>query len=201
MPSRNPHGLQFPTLTVKFKLDQVSGGSSLGYVMWGWGDKRCARDHAFFPCLKHFLPKKMGFLTKVFEEFLSLLCEHMEHKLDHQIRTCSTISQFKTALLSIIRPAKIYLHEITNRHHTAFITRLRVHFSDLNEHRFHHNFACESPICNCKEGVESTTHFLLHCPLHLVHRNNLLGEISDILNNDVTQLPGDHLCNLLLFGS
>ena len=27
------------------------------------------------------------------------------------------------------------------------------------------------------------------------------GEVSDILNNDVMQLPDDHLCNLLLFGS
>ena len=43
--------------------------------------------------------------------------------------------------------------------------------------------------------------FFLHCPLHLVHINSLLGEVSDILNNDGTQLPDDHLCNLLLFGS
>ena len=128
-------------------------------------------------------------------------CVNIWNKLDYQIRTCSTISQFKTALLSIIRPAKKSLHEITNRHHSALITRFRVHFSDLNEHRFRHNFACVNPICSCKEGVESTTHFFLHCPLHLVHRNSLLGEVSGILNNDVTQLPDDQLCNLLLFGS
>ena len=97
--------------------------------------------------------------------------------------------------------SKKSLHEITNRHHSALITRLRVHFSDLNEHRFRHNFACVNPICSCKEGVESTTHFILHCPLHLVHRNSLLGEVSGILNTDVTQLPDDQLCNLLLFGS
>ena len=43
--------------------------------------------------------------------------------------------------------------------------------------------------------------FFLHCPLYLVHRNSLLSEVSDTLNIDVTQLPDDHLCNLLLFGS
>ena len=123
------------------------------------------------------------------------------NKLDHQIKTCSTISQFKTALLSIIWPARKSLHETSNRHHSALITMVRVHLSDLNEHNFRHNFACASPICSFYEGIESTTHFLLHCPLHLVHRNCLLGEVSDILHNDVTQLPEDHLCNLLLLGS
>ena len=75
------------------------------------------------------------------------------------------------------------------------------HFSGLNEHRFQHNFSYESPLHNRKEGIESTVHLFLHCPLYQVHRHSLLGEVSDVLNNDVTQLPGDHLCDLLLFGS
>ena len=48
---------------------------------------------------------------------------------------------------------------------------------------------------------ESTVHFFLLCPLYLDHRNDLLGEVSDMINNDVTQLPDDHSCDLLLFGS
>ena len=75
--------------------------------------------------------------------------------------------------------------------------KLRVKFS---EHRFHHNFLGESPLCNCKEEIESTVHFFLHFPFYLVHRNNLLGQLSNILNNDVRQLPDDQLCDLLLFG-
>ena len=78
-------------------------------------------------------------------------------------------------------------------------TRLRVHFSELNEHRFHHKFFFERPLCSCKEGIEYTVHFFLHCPLYLDHRIDLLGEVSDIIKNDVTQLPDDHLCDLLLF--
>ena len=125
-------------------------------------------------------------------------CVNIWNKLDHQVEACLTLSQFRTALLSTIWQARKSLHEISNRHHSALITRLRVHFSDLNEHNFRHNFACASPICSCYEGIESTTQFFLHCPFNLVHRNGLLGEISDTLNNDGTQLPDNHLCNLLL---
>ena len=59
----------------------------------------------------------------------------------------------------------------------------------------------KSPLCSCKEETKTTVHFFLHCPLYLVHRNNLLGELSNILNNDVRQLPDDHLCDLLLIGT
>ena len=81
------------------------------------------------------------------------------------------------------------------------MTRLRVHFSDLNEHRFDHNFACESATCKCNLGVESTIHYFLHCHLYTAHRINLFDEVSDVVGNDITQLPDDHLCDLLLFGS
>ena len=121
------------------------------------------------------------------------------NKLDHQVRSCATISHFKKAILSIIRPSTLY--GLKNSYHSKLITRLRVKFSELNEHRFQNNFLCESPLCSCKEEIETTFHFFLHCLLYLAHRNNLLGELSKILNNDVRQLPDYHLCDLLLFGS
>ena len=62
-------------------------------------------------------------------------------------------------------------------------------------------FEIQHVLCNCREEIEPTVHFLLHCTFHLVHRNNLLGEVSDILIINVRQLPDDHLCDLLLFGS
>ena len=56
-------------------------------------------------------------------------------------------------------------------------------------------------MCKCDLGVESTIHYFLHCCQYSLDRMNLLDKISDIVSNDVTQLPGDHLCDLLLFGS
>ena len=128
-------------------------------------------------------------------------CVNTWNKLDHQTRSCTTISLFKTAHLSIIRQSKNPIYGTTDSNHSKLITKLRVKFSELNEYRFHHNFLCVSPPCNSKEDIETAVHFFLHCPLHLVHRNNLLGELSNILNSVVRQLPDDHLCDLLLFGS
>ena len=93
------------------------------------------------------------------------------------------------------------LHGLTNSYESALLTRLCVHFLDLNEHRFDHNFACESPNCKCNVGVESTIHYFLHCHLYRAHWKILLDEVSDIVGNDISQLPDDHLCDLLLFGS
>ena len=76
-----------------------------------------------------------------------------------------------------------------------------VHISDLNEHRFYHNFACENPNCKYNLGIESTIHYVLHCHLYRAHRSILRDEFSDIVGNDISQLPDDHLCDLLLFGS
>ena len=112
-----------------------------------------------------------------------LFCVNLWSKLDNEERCCPVISPYKTTLMSIIRPSKTSLFGIPNRHQSVLITRRRVNFSGLNEHRLHHNFSCESPLCNCKEGIESTVHFLLYCPFHQVHRNKLLGEVSNILNN------------------
>ena len=63
----------------------------------------------------------------------------------------------------------------TNRNvRSKTLHRLYVDFSDLNEHRFDHNFACGSPNCKCNVGVESTIHYFLHCHLYRAHRSILL---------------------------
>ena len=37
--------------------------------------------------------------------------------------------------------------------------------SHLCEHKFKQNFQdCLNPICSCGLDIESTSHFLLHCP-------------------------------------
>ena len=81
------------------------------------------------------------------------------------------------------------------------LTKLRVEFSDLRDHRFSHNFNCTSPICRCGVDDETNVHYLLRCPLYLDHRNILLSNLSDILNCNVEILPNIHLTDILLYGS
>ena len=81
------------------------------------------------------------------------------------------------------------------------LTKLRVEFSALNEHRFRHNFDCVSPLCLCGMGNEDNAHFLLHCHRFDVMRRDLLGQLSEIPGLDLTNMDSKTLCELLLFGS
>ena len=76
-----------------------------------------------------------------------------------------------------------------------------VSFSDLRGHRFSHNFNYVSPVCDCGLGDETTVYYMLRCPLFTFERIPFLDRISDLIHPDVTVLPGEHLLNILLYGS
>ena len=79
------------------------------------------------------------------------------------------------------------------------LTKLRLKFSVLNEHKFRHNFDSLTPFCACGNDMEDNEHFLLRCPQFDVMRQDLFGRLSEIpgLNIDLDDKP---LCDLLLFG-
>ena len=53
--------------------------------------------------------------------------------------------------------------------------------SHLREHKFKHNFQdCLNPVCSCGLDIESTSHFLLHCPAFNDERYTLLGTLNNI---------------------
>ena len=81
------------------------------------------------------------------------------------------------------------------------LTKIRVHFSDLREHRYNHSFNCISPICAYGIGEETSIHYILHCSRYSSHRNTLLSKTSDIIGSEVSVLPDEHLFSLLLYGS
>ena len=61
------------------------------------------------------------------------------------------------------------------------ITRLCLGLSHLREHKFKHSFQkCLNPICTCGCEIETTTHFLLHCPIYANERMTLLDKIRNI---------------------
>ena len=119
----------------------------------------------------------------------------------NEIKTLPSLSQFKTALLSFIRPTKSSSFGINDIHGIKLLTKLRVDFSDLRSHRYSHNFNCVSPICSCFEEEENNSHFLLRCPLFSHVRNDLIGNISASIGSDILVFPTDHLTDILLYGS
>ena len=51
--------------------------------------------------------------------------------------------------------------------------------SHLREHKFKHNFqGCLNPICSCGFDIESTSHFLLHCPTFNNEQYTLLSTLN-----------------------
>ena len=71
------------------------------------------------------------------------------NSLDSEIQNATTIAQFKKKLLSIIRPIKNSTYRVSDIPGIRLLTRLRLQYSALNEHRFRHAFDCLSPVCNC----------------------------------------------------
>ena len=110
------------------------------------------------------------------------------NKLDSRIRDLPSISRFKRALLNFLRPKGESTFKVSNNQGVVLLTRLRVGFSHLREHKFRHNFSdTVDPFCNCRSNsVETTEHFLLHCSNYSGERLVMLDSIRDL---DINLLP------------
>ena len=72
--------------------------------------------------------------------------------------------------------------------------------SHLPEHKFKHNFQdCLNPICGCGLDIESTSHFLLHCPSFNDERYTLFSTLNKI-DCKLLELTKSSLSQTLLYG-
>ena len=77
---------------------------------------------------------------------------------------------------------------------------MRVGLSHLLEHKFKHSFQDTlNPKCNCGEGIQTTSHYLLHCPDNLQERITVLNAVSRIVPN-IFGFNNDQLTEMLLHG-
>ena len=104
--------------------------------------------------------------------------------LDENIRNSESISIFKSRLLSFIRTVQNSVFNIFDPKGLKLLTRLRLEFSHLNEHRFRHNFEeCVNPLCSFSLKTEDTEHYLLHCHHFTPLRINLMNSVNSVLYN------------------
>ena len=81
-----------------------------------------------------------------------------------------------------------------------YLNRLRLNFSNLNEHKFHHNFRdTVKPLCCCNTETGTTSHYLLRCRLLSEQRTKLLENLEN-LDNTLLSRHGE-LLQILLYGS
>ena len=81
------------------------------------------------------------------------------------------------------------------------LNRLRLNFSHLNEHKFHHNFRdTVNPLCCCNNETETTSHYLLRCHLLSEQKTKLLENLKN-LDNTLLSHHDDEILQILLYGS
>ena len=102
--------------------------------------------------------------TDRFTHTYSKNCVREWNQLDQSIRNCPTISGFKSQLAHLVRPTEKSIFGVHDIEEVRLLTRLRVQFNDLREHKFRHRFHCANPMSFCQTGAEDNEHFLLHLP-------------------------------------
>ena len=61
------------------------------------------------------------------------------------------------------------------------LTRLKLEFSYLNEHKFQHGFKDTlNLLCTCGVELETPEHFLLHCQLYSTHKSELFNKMVKV---------------------
>ena len=122
-------------------------------------------------------------------------------KIFFHIKDLPSISKFKSSILDFFRPKHSSIYNLGNNPGLCFLTRLRVDFSHLRDHKFRHGFLDTiDPFCNCRDNcIETTEHFLLHCSLFSNDRAVLF---STLRNLDISIVPLNpiFLSRLLLYG-
>ena len=142
--------------------------------------------------------KISSFKTRHFSFFPAVISEW--NSLDVNIRNSSSINVFKKELLKFIRPEPNSTYNINDSKGLTLLTRLRLGLSHLGDHKFRHNFQdCVSPMCSCGQDIETTTHFLLHCPDHRCAKKTLFHKINQVSGNILRQSDST-ITKILLFG-
>ena len=80
------------------------------------------------------------------------------------------------------------------------MTRLRIGLSHLKEQKFKRNFQeFVDPLRSCRNDIESTVHFFLHCPNFATQRQTLLNKLKSI-NASIMTENENSVVRTLLFG-
>ena len=118
-------------------------------------------------------------------------------KMAHFLEKCH--NAIKTRHLWRYWPKRNSCFQIRDKKGVSIITKLRVNFSDLWDHRFRHNFNCISADCPCGSDTESTTQFLLYCNRYHHQRSVLFQKLKGIIP-DYDKFSENDLLNVLLYG-
>ena len=139
--------------------------------------------------------------TKSFSNTLFPFYVKEWNKLNAKIRNLPSVSKFKKSLFIYFKTDENSIFDVHNPLVIKFLNRLRLNVSHLNEHKLRHNFRdTVNPICFCNAETETTSHYLLRCPLFSEQKTKLLESLSN-LDDALLNHCNNDIANILLYGS
>ena len=122
------------------------------------------------------------------------------NKLDLNIHNSESFNIFKKTLLNFMSPSESTVYNCYNPKGVNLLTRLRLFLAHLREHKFKHCFYDSlNPICSYCNDIETSAHFLLHCPSFFNERSTFLDIIGSIDRNILTR-DNFRVTETLLYG-
>ena len=139
---------------------------------------------------------KHTFFKKTFFPFTVIEWDN----LDKSITSCKSFALFKKSILQFIQPSPYRTFNCHNLILIKLIARLRLSLSHLQGYKFKHNYLDGlNPICCCGNDIETTVHYLLHCPIFTEEKsifpNNIRSTDEHILSESDCRIS-----ETLLFG-
>ena len=108
---------------------------------------------------------------------------------------------FRKMLLNFIKPTGNITYKIYEPLGIKLLTRLRLGFSHLSEHKFRRNFADSLKLlCSCSSETESTLHFFQRCQNNTTLRRALMTDLKNI-NDTIMPLNESDLLHVMLYGN
>ena len=139
--------------------------------------------------IKHSVYKNYFFASSIIEW----------NNLDPKLCNSENFGNFKNNILKFIRHKPNSFFNSCNLNGIRLITRLRLELSHLREHKFKYNFQNYlNPLCSCGLSIESTSHFLLHCPIFHNKRHTLLSTLNNI-DSKILELNDSYLTNSFIW--
>ena len=137
--------------------------------------------------------------TKSFKGTFFPYCINEWNKLKVGVRNAKSINIFKKSIVSEKKENSLFC--IYDPLGVKLLTRLRLQFSHLNEHKFRHGFSDTiNPMCACGTEIETTEHFLLRCQFYSIKRLELFEKLEKIELNFLNLYANNQVL-ILLYGS
>ena len=137
--------------------------------------------------------------TKSFSKTFFPYCTDEWNKLNPEIRNAKSIYKFKKSIIT--EKLENSLYNVHDPIGVKLLSRLRLQFTHLNEHKFRHGFNdTVNPMCPCGTDVETTEHFLLRCHCFSTQRSELFDYLYR-LDLSFSKLNTKEKVAYLLYGS